>query len=73
MAMGDFLTAVKYELPVKIFLFNNKQLGMIMQEQKVQNYLNWQTDLHNCDFAEYAQNSGGLGIEVNPQGTGRCR
>ena len=37
---------------------------MIMQEQKVENYPNWQTDLYNCDFAEYARNCGGLGIKV---------
>ena len=68
MVMGDFLTAVKYKLPVKVFLFNNKQLGMIMQEQKVEKYPNWQTDLHNCDFAEYAENCGGVGIKVmNPE------
>ncbi|MDD5591493.1 MAG: thiamine pyrophosphate-binding protein, partial [Dehalococcoidales bacterium] len=67
MVMGDFLTAVKYDLPVKVFLFNNKQLGMIMQEQKVENYPNWQTDLYNCNFAEYAQICGGKGIKVkNP-------
>jgi pyruvate oxidase/acetolactate synthase-1/2/3 large subunit len=65
MVMGDFLTAVKYGLPVKVFLFNNSQLGMIMQEQKVENYPNWQTELHNCDFAEYARNCGGIGIKVN--------
>ncbi|HIH36401.1 MAG TPA: thiamine pyrophosphate-binding protein, partial [Methanocellales archaeon] len=64
MVMGDFLTAVKYELPIKIFLFNNKQLGMIMQEQKIEHYPNWQTDLYNCDFAEYAENCGGEGIKV---------
>ena len=64
MVMGDFLTAVKYALPIKIILFNNKQLGMIMQEQKVENYTNWQTDLFNCDFAEYARNCGGVGIKV---------
>lgn len=64
MVMADFLTTVKYQLPVKIFLFNNKQLGMIMQEQKVENYPNWQTDLYNCDFAEYARNCGGIGIRV---------
>lgn len=68
MVMGDFLTAVKYELPIKVFLFNNKQLGMIMQEQKVEKYPNWQTDLYNCDFAEYAENCGGVGIKVmNPE------
>lgn len=64
MVMEDFLTAVKYELPVKVFLFNNRQLGMIMQEQRVENYPNWQTDLYNCDFADYAKNCGGIGISV---------
>ena len=64
MVMGDFLTAVKYKLPVKVFLLNNRQLGMIMQEQKVENYPNWQTELYNCDFAQYAQNCGGIGIIV---------
>jgi len=68
MVMGDFLTAVKYGLPVKVFLLNNKQLGMIMQEQRVENYPNWQTDLYNCNFAQYAQNCGGIGINVaNPE------
>jgi pyruvate oxidase len=64
MVMGDFLTAVKYKMLVKVFLLNNKQLGMIMQEQKVEGYANWQTDLYNCDFAEFAKNCGGLGIRV---------
>lgn len=64
MVMGDFLTAVKNDICIKIFIFNNKQLGMIMQEQKVEIYPNWQTDLYNCNFAEYAQNCGGIGIKV---------
>jgi pyruvate oxidase len=68
MVMGDFMTAVKYKIPIKIFLLNNKQLGMIMQEQKVENYTNWQTELHNCDFTSYAEACGGLGIKVeNPE------
>lgn len=65
MVMADFLTAVKNKLPIKVFLFNNRHLGMIMQEQKVENYPNWETDLHNCDFAEYARHCGGIGIKVN--------
>jgi pyruvate oxidase/acetolactate synthase-1/2/3 large subunit len=64
MVMADFLTAVKYELPVKLFLMNNHQLAMIMQEQKVENYPNWQTQLHNPNFASYAQECGGTGILV---------
>jgi thiamine pyrophosphate-dependent acetolactate synthase large subunit-like protein len=68
MVMGDFMTAVKYNLPVKVFVLNNRQLGMIAQEQKVENYTNWQTDLHNCDFAEYARSCGGAGINVEDPG-----
>lgn len=64
MVMGDFLTAHKYGLPVKVFVINNKRLGMIMQEQKVEGYQSWQTDLHDFSFAKFAENSGGLGIKV---------
>ncbi len=64
MVMADFLTAVKNELPIKVFLFNNHQLGMIMQEQKVEKYPVWQTDLYNPDFASYAEDCGGMGISV---------
>lgn len=64
MVMAEFMNAAKYHLPVKVFVFNNSQLGMIMQEQKVENYPNWQTDLYNCSFADYADNCGGLGITV---------
>ncbi len=68
MVMADFLTAVKYDLPVKLFLMNNHQLGMIMQEQMVENYPNWQTQLHNPDFASFAQECGGTGINVKEPG-----
>ena len=64
MVMGDFMTAVKNKLNVKIFIFNNKQFGMIRQEQKIEKYQNWQTDLLNCDFAKFAENCGGIGIKV---------
>ena len=55
MVMADFLTAVKYNLPIKVFIFNNQQLGMIMQEQKMEGYPNWQTELQNMDYAAYAR------------------
>jgi thiamine pyrophosphate-dependent acetolactate synthase large subunit-like protein/rubredoxin len=62
--MGDFLTALKYQMPIKIFILNNKSLGMIKQEQKVEGYPISQTELYDFNFAEYANNSGGLGIKV---------
>lgn len=64
MVMPDFLTALKYSLPVKVFVMNNKSLGMIKQEQKVEGYENWQTELQDFNFADYAENSGGTGIKV---------
>jgi pyruvate oxidase len=64
MVMGDFATALKYNLPVKVFVVNNKRLGMIMQEQKVEGYEGWQTELYDYNFAEFAKNAGGIGIKV---------
>jgi pyruvate oxidase len=63
--MGDFLTALKYQMPIKIFLLNNKSLGMIKQEQKIEGYKNSQTELYDFNFAKYAEESGGLGIKVS--------
>jgi thiamine pyrophosphate-dependent acetolactate synthase large subunit-like protein len=65
MVLGDFLTALKYKLNVKVFVINNKRLGMIMQEQKVEGYESWQTDLHDFSFADFAEHAGGVGIKVN--------
>jgi len=65
MVMEDFLTAVKYRLPIKVFMFNNGELGMIKDEQRFEKYPNWQTDLYNCNFAGYAQICGGTGIKVS--------
>jgi thiamine pyrophosphate-dependent acetolactate synthase large subunit-like protein len=64
MGLGDFLTAHKYNLPVKVFVMNNKNLAMIMQEQKVEGYPFWQTELQDYSFADFAEHSGGLGIKV---------
>ena len=64
MVMPDFLTTLKYNLPVKVFVMNNRSLGMIKQEQKVEGYESWQTELHHFSFADYAEHSGGVGIKV---------
>ncbi len=64
MVMPDFITVLKYNLPVKTFVMNNKSLGMIKQEQKVEGYTSWQTDLLDFSFSRFAEESGGLGIKV---------
>jgi len=65
MAMADFVTAVKYDLPMVVIVLNNKQLGMIQVEQKIEGYPNFGTDLLNPDFARYAEICGGIGLNVS--------
>ena len=62
--MGDFATALKYNLPIKVFIINNKRLGMIMQEQKIEGYPSSQTELFDYNFADFAEHAGGIGIKV---------
>jgi pyruvate oxidase len=68
MVMADFLTVLKYQMPVKVFVLNNQSLGMIKQEQKVEGYHIWQTELYNPNFADFAEHSGGVGIKVTEPG-----
>jgi len=73
MAMADFVTAVKYNLPIVVIILNNHELGMIRVEQKIENYENFATDLKNPDFAMYAKACGGEGKRVNePDDLGRA-
>lgn len=64
MAMAEFLTAVKYDLPMTVVVLNNHELGMIRVEQRMENYPNFGTELHNPDFAAYARACGGEGFSV---------
>ena len=64
MAMGDFVTAVKYKLPMVVIVLNNHELGMIRVEQQLEQYPNFATTLHNPDFVMYAKSCGGDGIRV---------
>jgi pyruvate oxidase len=65
MLMSDFATAVKYALPVKIFIFNNSKLGLIQMEQEAANgNPEFETDLHNPDYDAFAKICGGEGYTV---------
>jgi pyruvate oxidase len=67
-SMSDFVTAVKYHLPMVVVVLNNRQLGMIQVEQLTEHYPNFGTDLQNPDFAAYAGACGGKGIKVSRPG-----
>ncbi len=64
MVMGDFTTAVKHELPIKVVVFNDSQLKNIRKEQHHDGYAEYGTELLNPDFALFASSAGALGIRV---------
>lgn len=63
--MADFTTSVKYGMDIKLILINNSELGKISKEQRSDELDVWATDLHNPNFAKYAENCGALGIRVS--------
>jgi len=64
MLMGDFLTLVQQNLPVKVVIFNNSTLGFVAMEMKAAGFLEVGTDLKNPDFAAVARAAGVHGIRV---------
>jgi pyruvate dehydrogenase (quinone) len=67
MLMGDFISLVQLDLPVKVVVFNNGTLGFVELEQKSTGFLGFGTELANPDFAAMAQAVGIRGIRLtNP-------
>jgi pyruvate dehydrogenase (quinone)/pyruvate oxidase len=65
MLMAEFLTAVRYGLPIKVFVANNGELGQILWEQMALGFpeygVRWQRP---ADFAAWASACGGMGLHV---------
>ncbi|MFI0976711.1 pyruvate dehydrogenase [Streptomyces sp. NPDC021093] len=64
MLMGDFLTLVQHDLPVKVVLFNNSSLGMVELEMMVDGLPSYGTTNHNPDFSAVARACGAYGVRV---------
>jgi pyruvate dehydrogenase (quinone)/pyruvate oxidase len=65
MLMAEFVTAVKYKLPIKVFIVKNNALGQIKWEQMV--FLGnpeFGCDLQPIDFAGFANACGGKGFTI---------
>ena len=65
--MAELNTAVLYNMPIKLILLNNSELGKISKEQRAGEWQVWKTDLHNTNFAVYARETGALGFRVEDQ------
>jgi len=64
MLLGDLITAVSHDLPVKLVLFDNGRLGMVKLEMEQVGLPEFGTVLHNPDFARVAEAIGMKGIRV---------
>jgi pyruvate dehydrogenase (quinone) len=64
MLMGDMLTAVQMNLPIKVVVFNNSTLGFVEMEQKAAGYVDTNVSLKNPDFGAIAREMGYFGTRV---------
>ena len=64
MLMGDFLTLVQYDLPVKVVVFNNSSLGMVDLEMMVDGLPPHGTTYAHTNNAAIATAAGARGIRV---------
>jgi pyruvate dehydrogenase (quinone) len=65
MLMGDLITTVQENVPIKIVVFDNGKLGFVELEQKSEGLLPVYTDLKNPDFGKVAEAMGLWGRTVN--------
>jgi pyruvate dehydrogenase (quinone) len=64
MLMGDILTLVQHQLPIKIVIFNNGTLGFVEMEMHAGGMLEYSTELKNPNFARLAESVGIRGFHV---------
>jgi pyruvate dehydrogenase (quinone) len=68
MMMGDFITAIQENLPIKIVVFNNGTLGFVELEMKAAGLLDYGVALRNPDFAAMAKAAGVFAQRVEDPG-----
>ena len=68
MLMGDLLTLLQYELPIKLIVYNNSTLGMVKLEMRVAGYEDFGVDVKPTDFAKMAEAVGIRGIRIEDSG-----
>jgi pyruvate dehydrogenase (quinone) len=68
MLIGDLMTTIQENLPIKIAVYNNSKLGFIDIEQKSVGMIPTFTDLKNPNFGEVAKAMGIWGHQVSKAG-----
>ena len=62
MLMGEFATAAKYKLPIKVVVLKNDHYSRIMSEDKALGIPPFGTELQPIDFVRFAEACGGAGF-----------
>ena len=65
--LAEITTLVKYDMPIKLIVLNNHELGKISKEQRAGEFDVWKTKLSNPNFAEFATSCGAWGLRVVQQ------
>lgn len=65
MLMADFITAVRYKLPIVMIVLRNDKLGFISLEQEAAGLPDWGTEVANPDYARFAEACGGVGFSIS--------
>lgn len=65
MLMGELLTLVEHDLPVKVVVFNNASYNFVEVEMKADGFVNYGTDLTNPDFSKVAEACGLAGFRAD--------
>ncbi|SMD30844.1 thiamine pyrophosphate-dependent enzyme [Picrophilus oshimae] len=64
MTSMELITIKKYNIPVKLIIYDNHILGMIKLEEEIMGYPEYGVDLYNPDFARLAESVGIKGIRI---------
>ncbi len=65
MLLGELLTVAQYDLPIKMFVYNNETLGFIDLEMMAAGYTPYKTKMKNPNFAKMAESMGIKGIRID--------
>ncbi|HLS14770.1 MAG TPA: ubiquinone-dependent pyruvate dehydrogenase [Beutenbergiaceae bacterium] len=65
MLLGEMLTLIQHQLPVKVVVYNNDSLNFVELEMKAAGLVNFGTGLAETDFSAVARSMGIHGVRVD--------
>ena len=72
MLMGEFATAAKYKLPIKVVVLKNNHYSRIISEDQALGIPPFGTELQPIDFVRFAEACGGIGFACARPEEGDC-